>query len=363
MTGHLEQTLQRDFEHIRGSISRMGALAVRALRDCVAAMEKGDRQLAGIVILRDQQIDLLDQEIDRACLEFLLRHQPAGMHLRFVRSAMQVSFELERVGDYAESIGRQILKLLDLSMPIPTGLFTDISSASISMLENAVVAFVRQDTDLAAVTAQIEERVDSLRNQVNSELLHLTQRNQLPLAASTPLMTIARRFERASDQAKSICQGTIFFQTGAYAKHRKPEIFRVLFVDDHHDGLSRLAEGAAQCMARSEFEFASAGIDPRPLKEELVAFLRSKGVNSGTPQRRLAEVPKSDGFHVMIAFSEAARKLLPPGNRNTLRLEWRVPEPANTANSSVQDHFEADWRHLSERIAGLMAGILGEESP
>ena len=48
---------------------------------------------------------------------------------------------------------------------------------------------LREDPDLAGVTGQIEEQVDVLRNQANTELMHLVQTNQIPLAALTPLMT------------------------------------------------------------------------------------------------------------------------------------------------------------------------------
>ena len=137
MTSHLEESLQRDFDRIRDLLTKMADLARRNLLDCVCAFDKRDRQLASIIVLRDQRIDQLEREIDKLCLEFLLRHQPAGSYLRFAYAALQINFELERVGDYAESIARQIVRLLDLNTPMPTHLFSDISGASISMFTGA----------------------------------------------------------------------------------------------------------------------------------------------------------------------------------------------------------------------------------
>ena len=72
---------------------------------------KQDRQLAYAVILRDRRIDELEKEIDRLCLEFIVRQQPVAKHLRFAYIAIKINQEIERIGDYAESIAKQVLKL------------------------------------------------------------------------------------------------------------------------------------------------------------------------------------------------------------------------------------------------------------
>ena len=78
MPTRLEESLERDIERIRQQVLEMSALAERALRDCVEALSDGNRQRAYAVILRDQYIDEKEKEIDRLCLEFLVRQQPVG---------------------------------------------------------------------------------------------------------------------------------------------------------------------------------------------------------------------------------------------------------------------------------------------
>src|ERR1041385_5654132 len=109
----LEESLQRDVDRIRAKVTLMAALAERALRDCVSAIRENNRQLAYSIILRDQRIDELEKEIDRLCLEFLVRQQPVAGPLRFVYATIKINLELERVGDYAESIACQVIKLVD----------------------------------------------------------------------------------------------------------------------------------------------------------------------------------------------------------------------------------------------------------
>ena len=71
MTSHLEESLERDIERIRGEIRDMSAIVERSLQDCARAFVENDRQLAYAVILRDQYIDEKEKAIDQLCLRFL----------------------------------------------------------------------------------------------------------------------------------------------------------------------------------------------------------------------------------------------------------------------------------------------------
>jgi phosphate transport system protein len=79
-TTHFEEHLQRDIEFIRTKVQAMAQLADRALRDSLKALVENNLTLAYSVILRDQYIDELEKELDRLCLEFLVRQQPVAGH-------------------------------------------------------------------------------------------------------------------------------------------------------------------------------------------------------------------------------------------------------------------------------------------
>lgn len=361
MTTHLEASLRRDAEQIRVLISDMASFGAETLRQCLPALDKADRQACGVIILRDQRMDHFEKTIDKLCLEFILRHQPAGSHLRFVSAALQINFQLERVGDYAESMARQILKLLDYKSPVPAGLLTDISSASISMFENAIRAFVREDPELASLTAQIEEQVDALRNQVNSELMHLVQSNQMPLAALTPLMTLARRFERVSDQAKGICQETLYICTGEYAKHTGSPVYRVVFVDENHGCLARLSEAVALSVHPSEFQFASAGIQPQTLSPQALRILARAAVPVSDPTpKAVAQAADLAAYDIVICLSPEAKRQLPAMPRKTVQLDWFLvdPCPPGQADDAALASLTTARTTVAAKLHDLVASIV-----
>src|SRR2546422_3995285 len=140
----------------------------------------------------------------------------------------------------------------------------DPVAEQVHFLQQAVQAFVDQNPELARSTMHIEEEVDLLRNGINAALMQQHQLGKIPLEALTPLLTIARRFERVSDQARNICEEVLYMCTGEYAKHQGTEVLRVLFVDIRNACRSQMAEAIANSLGRPNFVFSSAGIDPHP---------------------------------------------------------------------------------------------------
>ena len=112
MATHFEQSLQRDIDRIKAKVGEMAGLAERALRDGLRALQEKNRVLAYSVVLRDQRVDEMEKEVDRLCLEFIVRQQPVAGPLRLAYATIRINLELERVGDYAEGIARQVLKLI-----------------------------------------------------------------------------------------------------------------------------------------------------------------------------------------------------------------------------------------------------------
>jgi phosphate transport system protein len=364
MQTHYEENLQRDIERIRKKVTEMGALAGRALRSCMQALTERNRQIAYSVILRDQRIDELEKEIDRLCLEFLVRQQPVAGTLRFAYATIKINLELERVGDYAESIARQILVLCGMDFPIPQERYAEIANLAIPMLHQAVQAFLAQDPDQARKAIESEEKVDMLRHHINAELVQALQRGQIPVEALTPLMTIVNRFERVADQAKSICQEVLYICTGEYTKHRGTEVFRVLFVDEHNACRSQMAEGIGNALGQPKFIFSSAGLEPWQIDRAAITFLKEKGIDIGhNTSRAVEQVPNLDFYQVIVAVAEEARRVFPPPPTKVVCIDWSIQDPSKVSGSAEQIRaaYEETYGFLRAHIQDLVEAILGDE--
>jgi phosphate transport system protein len=364
MNKHYEESLQRDIDRIRRKVTEMGALAERALKRCLRAFGERNRQLAYSVILRDQRIDELEKEIDRLCLEFIVCQQPVAGTLRFAYATIKINLELERVGDYAESIARQILNVCGTDAPtVPGERIAEIANLAIPMLHDSVSAFVNQDPELARKAMAAEEAVDRLRHRSSEELVELVQQGKLSIETLMSLMNILNRFERVADQAMSICQEALYAYTGEYTKHPGTDVFRVLFVDEHNACRSQIAEAAARALNQPKFVFASAGLDPKELDQGTVTFLRDKGMDiSRQTPRGVAQVPNIEHFQVIVALSEESRRAFPDPPTKVVCLDWSVADPSVVKGTAaeVKAAYEETYNFLRAHLRDLVEAILGD---
>ncbi len=360
---HLEQTLQRDMDLLRSKVAEMAGLSQRALKASLQALVERNRQLAYSVILRDQYIDEMETELNRLCLEFFVRQQPVAGHLRFVFTVIQINKELERTGDYAESIARQAIKVSALEPQPSCAKFIEIGNLAIHMLGDAVQSFLQSDAGLAARTMEIEEQGNSLRNSINAELAELIRKDRLPVAALTPLMTVARRFERVSDQAKNLCEEVLYMCTGEFVKHKGAETFRILFLDAGGTGLCQMAEGIGNSLGQQRFVFSSAALAPKPVDPRAVAFMAGKGVDiSKQAGKSLEQLPGWEHSQVIIALGHGVRQALLPRPTKAIFLTWAVQDPSEVRNppEAAQNAFESAWQSLDTQIRELVGAVLDE---
>jgi phosphate transport system protein len=361
---HFEETLQRDVDLIRDKVRDMAGLAESALYGCMTALAEKKRQLAYSVILRDQRIDELEKEIDRLCLEFIVRQQPVAGTLRFVYAVIKINSELERVGDYAESMARQTLSLLALEADVPVERVQEIAGKAIPMLHGAIEAFVSQEPDLAKKTMETEEVVDRLRHQLGSDLIELIQQGRMKIEALSPLMNIVNRLERVADQAKSICQETLYMCTGEYMKHTGSEVFRLLFVGDHNACRSQIAEAIGSQLSQPKFVFSSAGLERHPVDPTTVLFLRDKGMDiSRALSKAVDQIPHLDHYQIIVALSKQAQRVFPPPPTKAVCLDWSIPDPSAVtgSNEEIRAAYEETYKFLKTHIRDLVEAILGDQ--
>ncbi|MBK9138114.1 MAG: phosphate signaling complex protein PhoU [Verrucomicrobia bacterium] len=362
-TPHHEASFLRDRQRIVDHLVEMARLVDRSLRDAIRALRERNRQLAYAVIIRDQAVDALERATAKLCLDFLVRQQPAGAPLRFAYTAIKVNTGLERVGDYIEAIAHQAAKLNHRELDLPLDRFQEIADVVLPMLGDAVRAFLQEDAALARSVLPVEDAVDQLKSRLREDLMQLYKENRLPFEALDPCLTITRRLERVSDQARNICVETLFLCTGELAQHPDAGTFRLLFLDQHNAGTSLMAECLAERLGGPRFQFSSAGLDPRPSPPAVVAFMREKGFDvTRRPARSLNEVPELDRYHVVAVLHPEAKKLFPRQAHKIVFLDWPVEDPATVAGSpeAVRAACERAFQTLEGLLGRLLKDILGE---
>ncbi len=347
----LEIHLQRDIDTIKSKIKEMALLAEIALNNSFSAFLNKNGQLAYSVILLDKKIDELEKEIDHLCLEFLIRQHPAASLLRFVYASIKVNLELERIGDYAESVARRSLVVNSLNIDLDYSQFEAINKASVSMLNKSIQAFINQDKELASTTMLEQREVSRVRDKINDDLFLLASSNKIPITALTPLQTIARRLERVADQSKNICEETLYMCTGENIKHLKAKTFRVLFVDDDNSNTSQIAETIGSSLNLENFVFSSAGISAENISDSTIKLLKDKGYDTrNNISKSIENIPDLNSYQVIIALNEASEKVSPSPPTKTISIYWQIDQ--------IENDLDATYDFLEKNINDLVQAIL-----
>jgi phosphate transport system protein len=208
----------RDLGQLEAEIILMGGLVENAIFRSLEGLSNRDLDLSRQVVEEDDRIDDKEEEIELACIDLIRREAPVATDLRRIMSALFVASELERIGDYAEGIGK--ISLLMGTEP-PLKKLIDIprmAEIAVSMLKHSLEAFVERDRNRAMEIAEslgpADDEVDVLYETVQHDLIALMKQNPENVERATYLLWAAHNLERVADRATNIAERAIYLASG-----------------------------------------------------------------------------------------------------------------------------------------------------
>ena len=359
--GHYEERLEKDLNAIRERVRGIGKSVERAVERAVHAVLTHNREIAAELILADLPINREVRATDALCHGFVARHLPSAGHLRFVSSVLRLNVELERVGDYAVAIAREVQQL---SAPPPATVLRDIdliADQAKLMLKQALRAFNERNAEMARGTKEMGKQIESTFQKVFADLLEAGERGERPLKDIFAALVVINRLGRVSDQAKNICEETVFAVTG---ETKQPKVYRILFIDEKNDGYSQMAEAYARKNFPQSGRYTSAGWRPADALDPACArFLdrNSFGVEGLAPSPLDLPLEELGDFHVIVNLEHGQEAPLPGIPFHTVLLQWDVgPAPAGLDRERADALIEQAHKELSARIRDLMELLRGE---
>jgi phosphate transport system protein len=357
---HYEERIEQDLDQIREEVRKVIRRVEDQVRDAVRSLLDYDPQLANEVILGDRRVNRLIRRIDRLCHAFNVRHAPSAGHLRYVSAVLRFDIALERVGDYAGTIGREVAQL---SAAPPGRVARDIeliSQQARRSLGQAVASFQDADPDLATHTYGLAEQTYATLENVFADLIAVGEKRKIPLRDIFALLRIINLLKRVAEQAENICEQTVFAYTG---QTEDPKTFRVLFVDERNDGVSQMAEGYARKAYPESGQYASAGWNPAAeLDPGLAEFLDQNGIDvrKSSPKKLRPIHEEARHHHVVVALDPRTREHIPKIPFRTVFLEWDLDIPVDTLPKDLTEEQLAPlFKAVAHRVRKLMQTLRG----
>lgn len=204
----------RELGFLQEEILALGSMVSQALRESVIALGERDAVKAQELIDGDAAINRKRFEIEEQCLRVMATQQPMARDLRLLAAILEITTELERMGDYAKGIGKIILLLGPEPLMKPLVDIPLMCERVLDMLTRALDAFIRQDADAARAIATEDDQVDDLYNKVYREIIGFLMDKPQLFDRANYLLWAAHNLERAGDRTVNICERVLFNVTG-----------------------------------------------------------------------------------------------------------------------------------------------------
>src|SRR4030067_2119377 len=100
----MERHFDQQLGALRRNLIQMASVVEMAISNAVKSLKERDSDLAHSVITHDEQVDDLELEIDKQCVDLLALQQPMAVDLRFITSAMKITKNLDSKGALSVNI-------------------------------------------------------------------------------------------------------------------------------------------------------------------------------------------------------------------------------------------------------------------
>ena len=208
------ESLDRELREIKDDILRMGSFVEESIRDAIAALAGHDAQAATAVIVADGRINEMQREVTGLITRTIATQSPVARDLRFLLALNHVGYELERMGDHAASVAKQVRKL---APEPPLKRYVDLPAMgelAATLVEGILRALIDVDVDAARAVAARDDEIDNLYHRTFDEVVALMRQNPDNVERGTRILFAAHYIERIGDRVTNIAEDVVFLASG-----------------------------------------------------------------------------------------------------------------------------------------------------
>ncbi len=174
----------------------------------------------------DLQINEKRFAIEEQVMIVIATQQPMAHDLRLLASILEVSTELERMGDYAKGIANISIRMGDQPLLKPLIDIPRMAEKGVNMLHRALAAFINEDVATSRAIPAEDDEVDELYMQIYHDLMIFVIQDPKTIERANLLLWVAHNLERLADRVTNICERTVFIATGEMKELEQTKIKR-----------------------------------------------------------------------------------------------------------------------------------------
>ncbi len=213
-TGETRKSFDAQIRDLEQELLKMATFVEQMAADSLRALQEQDVALAEEVIRRDDMADQMDIDIEQRSMRLLALQQPMSKDLRTIATAMKITADLERIGDFSVDIARTAKTLAGEPYFKPLVDIPRMGELTKKMVRDALTSFVRRDLQLVRQVCADDDAVDRMWYSLRDELMEFMRKDSNLVTQATHLLLVARYLERMADHATNVAERVDYMETG-----------------------------------------------------------------------------------------------------------------------------------------------------
>jgi phosphate transport system protein len=139
---------------------------------------------------------------------------PVARDLRYLLTLDHVTYELERIGDHAASLAKQVIKLAPEPPLSDYVKLPEMAERSAILVHGVLRALVDADAVAAREVAVLDDEIDRLYHGIFDEVVALMRSDPANVERGTRIIIASHYIERIGDRSTNIAEDIVYLVTG-----------------------------------------------------------------------------------------------------------------------------------------------------
>jgi phosphate transport system protein len=220
---HLVKSFDTELNKLRHLMTQMGGIVESQVALAAQAIMHRDAAAATRAVEEDPKVDALEREIEAFVIRLLALRQPVASDLRHIVSALKITGDIERIGDYAANVAKRSIVLSQFAMPQSLAGLAHMATMVQAQLKSIIDALGESDADKAVEVWRSDQVVDDIYNAIFRELITYMMEDPRNITPCTHLLFIAKNLERIGDHATNIAENLYYAVKGESLPEARPK--------------------------------------------------------------------------------------------------------------------------------------------
>ena len=204
----------QELEHLTNTVSRMGELIELSISKVMNNIHTLDVEVAKEIIASDEQINKLEEEIQKECISLIAKEAPVAKDLRKIVSIMRMIADIERIADHCSDISEYIIYLSEKEPMTPPSEIGQMFLEMKAMVHDTISSFVKFNVERAERVIKRDDIIDNYFHQLKKELCETMEKNPKLLRQCVDYLMIIKYIERMADHSANIARWIPFIVNG-----------------------------------------------------------------------------------------------------------------------------------------------------